>query len=216
MAARPNPNRLLVEGDEDKRVIPQFMENFIPWGNTRDTWPVEIESFNGYADLLKPGVIEAELKTPGLKALGVIVDANDDAAKRWRSIRERAGKAFPGLPEDMPSGGLVAVNEDGLRFGSWLMPDNKTKGMLETFLALFLPAGGVPLWEFVKKACTDAKTHGAPYNDAHIDKVRIHCWLAVQDPPGMQLHVAVLSKTLVVGAPNANAFVAWFRTLYQL
>jgi hypothetical protein len=216
MAARPNPNRLLVEGDEDKRVIPQFMESFITWGDTPATWPVEIESFNGYADLLKPGIIEAELKTSGLKALGVIVDANDDAEKRWRSIHERARKAFPALPHGMPPAGLIASNAEGLRFGAWLMPDNKTKGMLETFLALFLPGGTAPLWEFVKKVCTDAKKHGAPYIDAHIDKVRIHSWLALQDPPGMQLHVAVLSKTLVVGTANANAFVAWFRNLYAL
>lgn len=199
--ARSNPNRLLVEGDEDKRVIPQFMENFLPWGNERRTWPVEIESFNGYADLLKPGVIEAELKTSGLRALGVIVDANDDPAKRWRSIRDRAGKSFPGLPEEMPENGLVAVNGDGLRFGTWLMPDNKTKGMLETFLSTFIPASGEPLWELVKKYCAEAKNSGAPFHDVHIDKVHIHSWLALQDSPGQQLHLAVLSKTLKIGSP---------------
>jgi hypothetical protein len=69
--ARANPNRLLVEGEEDKRVIPYFMEYFIPWGNNRGAWPVEIEAFNGIEEMLKPGVIEAELRISRLQALGI-------------------------------------------------------------------------------------------------------------------------------------------------
>jgi len=68
---KPPPRLLLVEGKEDKLVIPQFMEKFIPWGEwyEPDKWPAIIKYFDGIEPLLKPGVIEAELKSPGLKAL---------------------------------------------------------------------------------------------------------------------------------------------------
>jgi len=212
-----NPNRLLVEGEEDKRVIPYFMEYFIPWGNTPDSRPVHIETFNGFEDLLKPGVIGAELKTPGLKALGVIVDANSDAEHRWRRIRERAIQRIPELPEQMPVEGVVCEIAAGPRFGAWLMPDNRSRGMLETFLSLFVPTDNAPLWLLVQEHCRDAKARcHAPYNEAHLDKAQIHAWLALQDPPGQALHLAVLAKTLRPSSPHADQFVQWFRRLYSL
>ncbi len=211
-----NPNRLLVEGEEDKRVIPYFMDHFLKWGDEKDEWPVEIKALGGIEDLLQPGVIETALKTRDLKALGVIVDGNDDPMGRWKRIRERALKAFSDLPNDMPEEGLLAMNTEGLKFGAWLMPDNRKHGMLETFLRLFVPADGEPLWSFVEGACVEAKKHGASYKDAHIDKVRIHAWLALQDPPGQSLHLAVLAKTLNPSSPCADKFVSWFRSLYGI
>jgi hypothetical protein len=212
----PNPNRLLVEGDEDKRIIPQFMEHFILWGNA-PPWPVEIVSHDGIEDMLDPGNIAVELKFPGLKALGVIADGNSDPKVRWQRIRAEAIAELPSLPPDLPATGLVHQNPDGRRFGVWLMPDNVSPGMIESFLSLFVKDPTQGLWPFVQTHCKVAKSiHGAPYKDIHIDKVQIHSWLAVQDPPGFQLHVAVLAKVLEPKSPQADSFVKWFRDLYQL
>lgn len=215
---KPLPNRLLVEGDEDKRIIPQLMDYFIPWGKSRGQWPVEIGSSDGIDDLLSPGNIEAELKVPGLKALGIVVDANSDPPERWRRVRERAVAAgVPDVPAELPRGGLILRPPDRPRFGVWLMPDNGSKGMIETFLSLFVtdPTGG--LWPFVEAHCTEAKAvHAAPYKDAHRDKALIHAWLAIQNPPGCQLHVAVMAKVLEPTSPLADPFVTWFCELYGL
>ncbi|MDB5311856.1 MAG: hypothetical protein JWO38_6058 [Gemmataceae bacterium] len=215
--AQPHPKRLLVEGDEDKRIIPEFMEHFIPWGNTRQTWPVEIMPHDGIEDLLHPGNIGVELKSPGLQALGVIVDGNSDPKERWRRIRERAEGEMPLIPADLPPTGLIYQHPDGRRFGVWLMPDNVSPGMIETFLSLFVKDPTKGLWPFVQAHCKDAKTHhNAPYKDVHLDKAQIHSWLAIQEPPGCQLHVAVLAKVLQPTSPHADAFVKWFRDLFQL
>ncbi len=59
MATRYNPKKLLVEGDEDKRVIPQLIEaNGIRWGESRDTWIVK----NSQAAFDAPYVSAAERK----------------------------------------------------------------------------------------------------------------------------------------------------------
>ena len=213
----PNPNRLLVEGDEDKRIIPQFMEFFIPWGNTPKTWPVEIVAYDGISDMLKPGNISVELKTSGLKALGVIADGNSNPQERWRQLREHAEPELPSIPTDLPPTGLIHVSPDGRRFGVWLMPDNVSAGMIETYLGLFVKDTTKGLWDFVQTHCRHAKAnHDAPYKDVHFDKAQIHGWLAIQDPPGCQLHVAVLAKVLQPTSPLADPFVKWFRDLYQL
>ena len=214
---KPHPRVLLVEGDEDKRVIPEFMEKFIPWGGRENfkNWPANIIPSDGVEELLKPGFIETVLKSPGLIALGVVVDADDNPTGRWRSVRERAIKQFPDIPVALPPDGLVVANESGLRFGVWLMPNCFSTGMLETFLAMFVREQSEALWLFSEGTCRVAKSlHNAPYRDAHFDKARVHAWLAVQDPPGQQLHSAILQKTLAVESPLAKPFVAWFRRLF--
>ena len=85
--AGTNPNKLLVEGDEEKRTVPYLMDEYVVWGDRHDDWVVEISEFGGIESLLKPGVIEVELKTPGLNALGIIIDANDEFESRWSKIK---------------------------------------------------------------------------------------------------------------------------------
>jgi hypothetical protein len=205
---------LLVEGDDDWRVIPWLIEpHGIAWG-LRENPIVFIKSFDGIESLLKPGAIEMELKTSGLEALGIIVDANDSASERWRRIRERCIKAFPDLPEALPEMGLIVPNAEGLKLGVWLMPDNRLQGMLETYLALLIPDEAEPLWKYANEAVANAKKLGAAFSDVHEEKARIHTWLAWQDPPGRQLHDAVKFHILDPTSAASAPFVAWFRSFF--
>ena len=89
--------------------------------------------------------------------------------------------------------------------------------MLETFLGLFIDDKSSGLWEHVISHCEEAKTkHQAPYRTAHLDKARIHAWMVLQDPPGEQLHIAILQNILKPNSPQAEPFVNWFRKLYMV
>jgi hypothetical protein len=221
----PNPNKLLVEGDEDKRVIPQLIEaNGIRWGERRDQWPVEIEAVGGIDELLRPGSIRAELGQRNLQRLGILLDADTHPTLRWQRVRAECVAAFPDLPATPPPEGTIARNQEGKSLGVWLMPDNQSRGMLETFLAYLVPGGGSALWAYAQEVVVEARQR-APYHDdgrrdvyrdAHLDKAAIHTWLAWQDPPGAQLHHAVLQKMLDPRARHAQPFVTWFRRLYEL
>lgn len=57
---------------------------------------------------------------------------------------------------------MIATNADGLRLGIWIMPDNQSPGMMETFLAYLRPETNGPLLAYVHEAWSTAKTHGAP------------------------------------------------------
>lgn len=126
--------RLLVEGDEDKRVIPELLEaNGIAWGETKDEAIVDIEPYNGIDRLLAREVIETELKASGLRSLGILVDADQSAPRTWQRMRQRCLASFPALPAEIPSSGLIHSGVTGIRLGVWIMPDNRLVGELRPF-----------------------------------------------------------------------------------
>lgn len=209
-------NRLLVEGNEEKRVIPYLMDEHVVWGDTEQEWKVAIQSLDGVENLLKPGLVEAELRTRGLEALGIVVDGDSDPSSTWRRVRERCLLDFPAFPEAPVAEGIILSNDAGLRIGVWMMPDNSSTGMLETFLRSLAEQESVDLWNHVKTSSIAAKTVGAKFRDCHYDKALIHAYLSWMDPPGDSLAVAVLSKTIRGDSPNARPFVDWFCNLFRL
>lgn len=211
-----HPKILLVEGKQDVRVIPELIEaNGVDWG-TRKNPVVYIRDYDGYQNLVDPDVIATELQASGLSALGIMIDADDNPSGRWQSIRNASLKSVPDLPETLPKGGLIHTAPNEIRFGIWMMPDNRMHGMLETFLTYMIPLGNEVLWQFAQETAQEARSKGARFTDPHVDKANIYTWLAWQHPPGRQLHQAIMERILDPKHPQARRFVTWFRTLYGL
>ena len=209
-----HPKKLLVEGNADKRVIPYLVEaNGVAW-KIGDQHVVHIEPHDGIDELLKPGVIGAELRASELEALGVLVDANGDALQRWNQIKNRIRDQFDVLPDEIPENGLNVVHSVGPRFGVWIMPDNRFSGMLEDFLARLIPEDSRRLFEVAENCVAEAKQHDAPFKEVHRTKAAVHTWLAWQNEPGKQLHQAVDHRVLDPEKPESRAFVNWFRQLF--
>ncbi|GAB1539147.1 hypothetical protein NUACC21_18120 [Scytonema sp. NUACC21] len=216
MASKYLAKKLIVEGEQDKRVIPYLIEaNGIPWGNTKEKAVVHIEPY-GSDKFIDADVISTELKASGLTALGLMVDADENPSGRWESIRNACLKSMPDIPKKLPNTGLVHTTTNGIKFGVWLMPDNQMQGMLETFLAYMIPDGSEPLWEYTQEVVAEAKSRGAEFINPHVDKAQIYTWLAWQNPPGRQLHNAIMERILNPQHPKAQTFVNWFKNLYDL
>jgi hypothetical protein len=212
--ARQYEKILLVEGAEDQRVIPELVEaNGIIWGDKPKDRIVQIKSMDGVENLNKD-LINIELKASGLKIFGIIVDADDEPANRWQSIRNCLLERYPDIPEELPATGLIHHGE--IKIGVWMMPDNRERGMLETFLQFLLPDNDKNLWKFTEQSCKQASNCGASYKEAHLDKAKIHTWLAWQNPPGRQLHDAVKQRILRPASPQAAVFMQWFRELFEI
>ena len=180
---------LLVEGRQEVFSIPELMEaNGIDWG-TRKKPTVYLRDCQGCGNIDADTII-AELQASNLAHLGIVIDADDFPQQRWQSIRDVCLK---------------------------IIPDNRQCGMLETFLAYLLPDGNELLWEFSQEITKQAKKDkGAAFKDVHQHKADIHTWLAWQNPPGRQLHQAVMERILDPKHPKAQIFVNWFRDLYDL
>lgn len=174
MVSQYKPKMLIVEGEQDKRVIPYLIEeNGIPWGETSDTAIVYIESY-GSDQFIDETIISTELKASGRIALGLIIDADDDSTARWTSIKNACSKIIPDLPTQIPESGLVHVTATGVKFGVWIMPDNKGQGMLETFLQYLIPDESESIWQYAKDTAREAKNRGASFIDSHFDKACIY------------------------------------------
>jgi hypothetical protein len=216
MAGKYKPKKLIVEGEQDKRVIPQLIEaNGIQWGETRETAIVYIESY-GSDQFIDESIISTELKESGLTTLGLIIDADSDLSARWASIKNACSRSIANLPEEIPESGLICFTDAGIKFGVWIMPDNKAQGMLETFLMYLIPDENESIWQYAQETAKEAKNKGAAFIDAHHDKACIYTWLAWQDPPGRQLHNAIMERILDPTHAKAQTFVGWFRQLYDL
>lgn len=209
-------NWLLVEGEQDRRVIPELVESAgIDWGDTRSERLVEIRTFDGI-DRLDRVLLATELKRSGLRNLGLVIDADSDPEARWKRVRDLASLHFADFPDSPRQGGALVTNSDrGVRFGVWMMPDNSARGMMETFLGR-LVAEDDPVWSPAVEAVAGAEGFGAPFRPPHRSKAELHTWLAWQDPPGEQLHIAAMRRFFDTGAPEARRFLAWFRKLYEL
>ncbi len=216
MAKNDNPKKLLVEGKDDLRVIPELIEkNGITWVDSKKQPIVLIEECEGYENITSD-LIYTELQTGRRTHLGLVVDADDDASLRWQSIRNACLTSITNIPEEIPATGLIINTPDGKKFGVWIMPDNIIQGMLETFLGYMIPQQEKSLWQYAQKVALEAKNQGAVFKDSYIHKAEIYTWLAWQDEPGRQIHQAIKYNILNPQDAKVQGFITWFKNLYDL
>ncbi len=210
----PCPRVALVEGKDEQFTLSEVLEaSGLAW--PAKSPPVWLEQTDGVDQLLAPDLIEAEWKGSGLEALGIIVDADDNRDARWARVRSRLRSIATDVPDELGPEGLVLENPSFPRLGCWVMPDNLSDGMLESLL-LAIRSGEPALHQFAETTVSAAKAIGAPYKPSHRDKAQVHTWLAWQDPPGQQLHLAVKTHALDATREQMRPFVNWFRRLFRV
>jgi hypothetical protein len=210
-----NPKLLLVEDMDTKGAIIGLMGHHIKWGDNEDEWPVFIDSLGSSSKVLNKSILNVRLKQSDLNTLGLIVDADSDFDSRWNTVRDICSSLGGAPPETFPERGLILNIIGSVRFGVWIMPNNKSSGMVETFCHNLVPDHAKPSWSFARECVEEARKKGAPYKDAHLDKSHIHTWLAWQDPPGERIGIAFTKGFLDPKATIATQFVHWFRELFQ-
>ena len=214
---------LLVEGPDDQHVMWNLFEvRAIP-----ETFKVECpkeqdpedsdrqQTVGGDAILL--GSLRTWLKEADLECLAVIVDANGKGPQaRWQSIRDRLTHAgYTGIPiEHSERGTIVELSlrprtPRSIRFGAWIMPDNRSEGMLEDFVASLIrdQDSMLPLVDgFLDSIPADQRR----FSPAHQPKARIHAWLAVSERPGRPMGQAIKAdKYINVHDPSVQPFLDW-------
>jgi hypothetical protein len=204
------PKILLVEGDNDKRVIPEFIEqNGILWELNPQEYIVKIKAKDSKENLLSQTEIKTELKASGLEALGIVVDADENPQTRKQRIEQIYESLGKNLNDNLSDNGLIFQLNSGIKFGIWMMPNNYNQGMLETFLSYLIEENNPndnSLWQYVEEVVVEASKRGATYKEVHLDKAKIHTWLAWQDEPGNQLHQAIKYKIFNSSHPKGQSF----------
>lgn len=225
---------LLVEGAEDRRVIPELLEHALkrPWQEEGPNGAVHVlatlevvkgddSEVGGGLEHLSPQTISTALKVPRRKSLGIIVDADADPAARWASLVERCSRAIGQRIDctlDARSLGVVVEVGGQQKLGLWMMPNNTDAGMLETFMQELVGTQHNPLLQFARDCCGEIQRETSRFprrfRSGHLDKAIIHTLLAWSDPPGRQLHQAI-KESVLTGRESvlARNFADWFKKL---
>jgi hypothetical protein len=156
----------------------------------------------------------AELRAPGAKRFGVVVDANGDARARWESIRHTLeAEGYGPVPERLQPGGMIVPGTPHRPvFGAWIMPDNGSPGALEDFAASLVPAEDT-LWVRAGEAVDAIPKEDRRFPVSRRSKAHVHTWLSWQEEPGSPMGQAIGKGDLDGNAAAAQRFLAWSREL---
>lgn len=211
----PDPKslaQLIVEGKDDQHVVWALCEKY----RVAETFSVEYigDDSGGIDPLLRS--IPVRLKVSGLRALGIMLDADLSLSSRFRSVCQRLVQSgFRDLPEQPETTGTILHQPPLPRVGIWLMPNNVTHGMLEDFVAHLIPHDD-PLKLKAESILDQIESEKIQrYAATHRSKAYIHTWLSWQQRPGQPMGQAITAATLQHNAELSRMFMAWLQDLFN-
>jgi len=198
--------KLLVEGNDDQHVVWALCEKH----NICETF--DIIDCQSIYKLVEQ--IPVRLKESGIDTIGIMIDADIDIKARWQSIRNQLEKQHFHIPTDLPDKGLIVQN-GYQKVGVWIMPDNKTNGMLEDFLSFLIPDND-PLLPIAYQTLENIEIRGLDkYIPVHKPKALIHTWLAWQQNPGTPMGQSITKKYLSTDQTTCCRFIQWLTDLFK-
>ena len=201
-----NDRVLLVEGADDEHVVRHICCRSQPISS------FHIKNKKGIDKLL--GSIKQEVIVSGRKAVGILVDANDDLDARWSAVADRLGDAkveVPRTPE--PTGTLIEGTTRVPRVGIWLMPNNESPGELENFVSEMI-LDDDPVWPRSEDYIDSIPKADRKFTEKKILRAKVHAWLATREDP-RQMGAAINAGDLHVDGTLSTAFANWLRQLFE-
>lgn len=151
-----------------------------------------------------------------IERLGVVIDRDTFERNNWVRLAE-AFRPHYTISEDFPhvGGTILRPNEAGRPVvGVWLMPDNKSEGMLEDFLISMVPSGD-QLLAHAQAVVPAVPASAGRFQQIHQSKAIAHTWLAWQRSPGLPFGTAIKCGYLDVRAALPNTFAEWLNLLFK-
>ena len=198
---------LLVEGNNDKAVFGSIFKRY----NLQKKFKIEVK--DNVENLLKsiPVYVKTDVET-----IGIVVDADFNIKSRWESLKTKLKALEYDVPPDLNPNGTIISNEELPVIGIWIMPDNKSIGMLEDFVSYLVPVDD-ELMPFVDETLIKLEDKGLnKYKDIHKSKAKIHTWLAWQETPGTPMGSAITKRYLDTDDEMCDKFVEWITNLFNL
>ena len=178
----------------------------------------------GKERLLK--AIGPELNAEGRKAVGILMDADDDLDAQWQAIvnrllqRARTYEHFSlsDLPAHPVATGAIiestgVILDAPLRIGIWLMPDNRSTGELEDFVGSMIPSAD-PVWPRAKAFIDGIPPTDRKFVPSKTQRAKVHAWLAARESP-RPMGLSIKAGDLDTNASNTTTFVNWLRELFK-
>ena len=197
-----NDRVLLVEGADDEHVVRHLRNRHqaIPEFCIRDKGGIE--------GLLED--IGLEILAPSRKAVGILVDANDDLDARWNAVANRLREEKIEVPSNPEYTGTIIDSTP--RVGIWLMPNNTSPGELENFVSEMI-SDDDPVWPRSQCYIDDIPEADRKFKKK-ILRAKIHAWLATREDPRL-MGAAIGARDLHSDGTLSTAFANWLRELFE-
>ena len=202
-ATSPKNHVLLVEGRDEKYVVRRICDS------DKLISRFSITNKRGIDKLLP--AIPLEIQVEGRTTVGIVVDANNDLQSRWDAVAGRLREANIEPPVGPATHGTIIDSRP--RIGVWLMPDNKSPGELEDFIADMIPSGD-PVWPMSEDYIEGIPAKDRKFKKGKILRAKVHAWLATREDP-RPMGLAIKAGDLDTGAENCERFVGWLRKLFE-
>ena len=190
---------LLVEGSSDEHVIFHLR-------NSRNlNTEFSIIDKCGAPSLI--GSIRNEIKAANRKAVGIVLDANDNLPEKWNAVKRNISDAEITPPENIPNHGMIIENIP--RVGVWFMPDNQSSGAIEDFVIDMIPRRD-PVWPLSTQYIDDVPRN---FLKANRQKAILHAWLATKTKPGL-MGAAISAGDLDTDGDLCDRFCNWLERLF--
>ena len=198
-----NDRVLLVEGTDDEHVVRHLRLRH------RAMPQFSIQKKEGIDNLLDD--IGLEILAPGRKAIGIIVDANDDLDARWDAVTNRLREENIEVPDSPdPTGTIISSTP---RVGLWFMPDNTSPGELENFVSEMIPDDD-PIWPRSQHYIDDIPEADRKFTEKKILRAKVHAWLATREDP-RPMGTAIRARDLQIDGTLSTTFANWLRQLFE-
>lgn len=211
--SQSSKRRVFVEGPDDLwTIINLLLRHGYPSGPGPYDRPY-VWATDGVEKMLVRDLVSEALKS--LDRVGFVLDADLSPTDRWMQIRGLVVASGISLPEKPDPNGTVVDLPEGKRVGIWLMPDNRSPGVLEDLLKKLVPAGDAT-WAHAVASTQAALALEAPHRLEAKDEIKgsIYAWLAWRHPPGMPFGTALKAHILGHESEEALEFVDWFKRLF--
>lgn len=157
--------------------------------------------------------IRDEARVLGRQALGIVVDANDSPATRWQSISDRLASLDIQTPPTPGRDGVIIDATLGVpRIGIWLMPDNRSSGELEDFVAQMIPDND-PVWPLSQDYIGRIPDEHREFAENKTSTAEVYAWLATREDP-RQMGAAIGARDLEIDGPLCTHFTNWLKRLF--
>ena len=212
---------ILVEGQNDFHVILNLWTvlglNSVKDYN-KNKFPVVA---NGKENI--PLKIAELLASSDVENIGIVVDADVSAQNTWQSIRSELEKhGFDNLPKQLPKVGIIIKKVGFPKVSVWIMPNNQEPLMennvayLEHFYALLIKTDDKYLLKANQVVEDIAEDEERRFSLTHLQKAKIHTWLAWQANPGSAMGQTIKDKGLFdLDNELAQTFKKWLEGTFD-
>jgi hypothetical protein len=208
-------NLLLVEGKDDEHVIYAIRDIY---GIEKDTFKIkDKQGIDGVLTETDSTLVDGNSDI----CLGIVIDADLDLKARWQSVSNILRKAgYVSTPAEPSPNGTIIEQENKIKFGVWIMPDNQIYGMLEDFLSFLIPDKDTnQVWAKAVKCSQEVLNEvgeESRFGEIHLSKAQIHAYLAWQKECGKPFGISITAKYLQAENPNCENFVNWLKRLFEI